>query len=444
MADSFGPRMSRGDRAAPVPGQDPPGQPPFLPDQASDEPADGVVEIDATAADRLTGEAPAVMLVNALMAAAIRRSASDIHVEPHERDVRVRLRVDGELRTLMSVPRRQRDALISRVKIMARLDIAEKRLPQDGRIRVVLVEAGRRRMVDFRASVLPTLFGEKVVLRLLDHDGLRLDLSTLGFGSGELAQFNRAIRLPWGMVLATGPTGSGKTSTLYAALACLNQPGVNILTAEDPVEFSVPGINQVQVREAIGLTFASVLRASLRQDPDILLVGEVRDAETAAIAVKSALTGHLVLSTLHTNDAPGSVTRLVNMGVEPFLVAHSVNMVCAQRLVRRICRACIEPHDIPAPALAEAGAGALLASASRLFRGRGCDACGGSGYRGRTAIFELMVMTEAMKDLVAANASTADLRRQAVRDGMTTLRESGLDRARAGETTVEEVLRVTM
>ena len=361
-----------------------------------------------------------VSLVNGLLLRAIRQGASDVHIEPYERELRVRYRVDGQLHTVLSSTPGQRDAVVSRVKVMAHLDIAEKRLPQDGRIRATFSDGGRVRPIDIRASILPTLHGEKVVLRLLDPEGLRLDLSALGFGHEELMRFDRAIRRPWGMVLVTGPTGSGKTSTLYSSLARINHPGINIVTAEDPVEFHLPGVNQVPVREHIGLTFASVLRSLLRQDPNIILVGEIRDSETAAMAVKAALTGHLVLSTLHTNDAPASITRLVNMGVEPFLVASALHLVCAQRLVRRVCAAC---RDEGPPV---------------------CDVCGGSGYKGRVGVFEVMEVTDPLRELIVANASAAELRKHAIQAGMVPLRQSGLAAAGAGLTTIDEVARETM
>jgi type IV pilus assembly protein PilB len=388
-------------------------------------------------------DGPVVQLVNAMMLSALRKGASDIHIEPGENELRVRFRIDGQLCPVPAPAFRHRDALISRLKIMARLDIAEKRLPQDGRIRADLVDRGRRRTIDFRVSVLPTIFGEKVVLRLLDPDAL-VDLAALGFETDALEPFERAIRQPWGMVLVSGPTGSGKTSTLYSSLARLNEPDVNIVTAEDPVEFNLRGVNQVQVRENIGLGFATVLRSFLRQDPNIILVGEIRDSETAAIAVRAALTGHLVLSTLHTTDAPGSLSRLVNMGVEPFLVASSLNLVCAQRLVRRICEACRERDALPAPALLEAGFSREDAGLVPLFRGRGCERCAGTGYKGRVGLFEVMEMSEPLRELAVAKASATDIRKQALRQGMTALRQRGLQKVRGGVTTLAEVLRETM
>ncbi len=401
-------------------------------------------EIDTASLERQGGEAPIIKLVNALMLSAIQKGASDIHIEPYEKEMRIRFRIDGQLHAVMAPALKYRDAIVSRVKIMARLDIAEKRLPQDGRIKARFVDRGRNRDIDFRVSVLPTLFGEKVVLRLLDPDGLKLDMSRLGFAPDALARFESAIRKPWGMVLVTGPTGSGKTNTLYSSLAQINQPGVNIMTAEDPVEFNLQGINQVQVRETIGLSFANVLRSFLRQDPNIILVGEIRDSETASIGVKAALTGHLVLSTLHTNDAPSSINRLVNMGVEPFLVANSVNLVCAQRLVRRICEACKETFDMPAAKLVEAGFSVAEAQTLKPSRGRGCDRCGGSGYKSRVGLFEVMEMSEALRELVITSAPANELRKTAIQQGMVTLRQSGLEKVRDGVTTIEEVVRETM
>jgi type IV pilus assembly protein PilB len=401
-------------------------------------------EIDAAALERQGGEAPVIRLVNALMLSAIRRGASDIHLEPYEKEVRIRFRIDGVLHHIMSPPMKYRDAITSRIKIMARLDIAEKRLPQDGRIKARFNDHGQMREIDFRVSSLPTLFGEKLVLRLLDREHLRLDMTRLGFDVPALARYEAAIRRPWGMVLVTGPTGSGKTNTLYSSIARLNQPGVNIITAEDPVEFNLTGINQVQVRENIGLTFAAALRSFLRQDPNIILVGEIRDGETAAIAVKAALTGHLVLSTLHTNDAPSTINRLVNMGVEPFLVASSVNLVCAQRLVRRVCDSCREPDPHSVESLADAGFDSAGASSARPQRGRGCERCGQTGYRGRVGLFEVMEMSEALRECVLASVPASELRRIAVQEGMVTLRQSGLQKVADGVTTVEEVVRETM
>jgi type IV pilus assembly protein PilB len=398
--------------------------------------------IDAQSLDD-RGDSSTVALVNGLLLRAVRQGASDIHIEPYERELRVRFRVDGQLRTVLSSAPGHRDAVVSRLKVMAHLDIAEKRLPQDGRIRATFSDAGRIRPIDIRASILPTLYGEKVVLRLLDPEGLRLDLTALGFAPDELVRFDRAIHRPWGMVLVTGPTGSGKTSTLYSSLARLNHAAINIVTAEDPVELHLPGVNQVQVREQIGLTFASVLRSLLRQDPNIILVGEIRDGETAATAVKAALTGHLVLSTLHTNDAPTSITRLVNMGVEPFLVASALHLVCAQRLVRRICIGCRDADETSLPDRPERERDHQRAGATR-FRGRGCDRCGGTGYHGRVGVFEVMEVTDGLRDLVVSNASAGDLRRQAIGEGMIPLRQGGLTAVEAGLTTMDEVVRETM
>jgi type IV pilus assembly protein PilB len=401
-------------------------------------------EIDAASLERQGGEAPVIRLVNALMLSAIQRGASDIHVESFEKEMRIRFRVDGVLQPVMSPPLKFRDAIVSRLKIMARLDIAEKRLPQDGRIKARFADHGASREIDFRVSCLPTLFGEKVVLRLLDPGQLRLDLGRLGFEPDALEKFERAVRRPWGMVLVTGPTGSGKTNTLYSALSQLNQPGVNIMTAEDPVEFNLSGINQVQVRDGIGLSFAATLRSFLRQDPNIILVGEIRDSETASIAVKAALTGHLVLSTLHTNDAPSSINRLVNMGVEPFLVANSLNLLCAQRLVRRVCEQCKEPAGVSTTALVEAGFLPADAAGLQTWRGRGCERCARTGYKGRVGLFEVMEITETLRELIVTGANAIELRRAAEAEGMWSLRRVGLKKVAEGVTSLEEVVRETM
>ena len=413
-------------------------------DEDGIEVVDATEEIDAASLARQSGEAPVIKLVNALMLSAIQRNASDIHVEAYEKELRVRFRIDGVLQPIMAPPMKFKDAMVSRLKIMAKLDIAEKRLPQDGRIKARFNDRGKARDIDFRMSCVPTLFGEKVVLRLLDPEGLRLDLAQLGFYPDALKKFEHAIRQPWGMVLVTGPTGSGKTNTLYSSIAQLNQPGVNIMTAEDPVEFNFAGINQVQVRDNIGLGFAASLRSFLRQDPNIILVGEIRDAETAAIGVKAALTGHLVLSTLHTNDAPSSVNRLVNMGIEAFLVANSLNLVCAQRLVRRVCEKCKVKAEIPHAALIEAGYTEAEAAGLKPFKGRGCDRCNGIGYKGRVGLFEVMAMTDRLRDLVASGVTASELRKAAIEDGMVTLRRSGLMKVADGVTTFDEVVRETM
>ncbi len=401
-------------------------------------------EIDTSSLEKQGGEAPIIKLVNALMLSAIQKGASDIHIEPYEKDMRIRFRIDGQLHAVMTPAIKFRDPIVSRIKIMARLDIAEKRLPQDGRIKARFVDRGRNRDIDFRVSILPTLFGEKVVLRLLDPEGLKLDMGRLGFEVEALARFNRNIRKPWGMVLVTGPTGSGKTNTLYSSLSIINDPGVNIMTAEDPVEFNLQGVNQVPIREGIGLTFAHVLRSFLRQDPNVILVGEIRDPETASIAVKAALTGHLVLSTLHTNDAPSSISRLINMGIESFLVANSVNLICAQRLVRRVCEQCREPTDASPVQLKEAGFSADEVATFRPLKGRGCEKCGGSGYKGRVGLFEVMEISEGLREMIVAGAPVVDLRTLAISEGMLTLRMSGLQKVREGLTTLEEVVRETM
>ncbi len=408
------------------------------------EVVDAAEEIDAASLARQGGEAPVIKLVNALMLSAIQRGASDIHVEPYEKELRVRFRIDGVLQSVMAPPMKFRDAIVSRLKIMAKLDISEKRLPQDGRIKARFNDRGHARDIDFRMSCMPTLWGEKVVLRLLDPEGLRLDLALLGFYPEALKKFEAAIRKPWGMVLVTGPTGSGKTNTLYSSIAQINQPGVNIMTAEDPVEFNFQGINQVQVRDNIGLTFANALRSFLRQDPNVILIGEIRDAETASIGVKAALTGHMVLSTLHTNDAPSSVNRLVNMGIESFLVANSLNLICAQRLVRRICEKCKVKAEIPVGTLVEGGYSPAEAAAVKPHKGRGCDRCNGTGYKGRVGLFEVMEMTDGLRELVVAGAPVSDLRALAVKEGMVTLRRSGLLKVADGVTTLDEVVRETM
>ncbi|GAB4387781.1 MAG: type IV-A pilus assembly ATPase PilB [Thermodesulfovibrionales bacterium] len=385
-------------------------------------------------------EAPIVKLVNGIFVNAIKTGASDIHIEPYETSLRVRYRVDGVMYTVMNLPHKIKAALTSRVKIMSRLDIAERRLPQDGRIKLKL---GKKREVDLRVSTLPTLFGEKTVCRLLDKSNLQVDMTKLGFEEAALQDFMAALDKPYGMILVTGPTGSGKTTTLYSALNHLNKPGINIMTAEDPVEYNFLGINQVQVREEIGLTFASALRSFLRQDPDIIMVGEIRDFETAEIAVKAALTGHLVLSTLHTNDAPSTINRLLNMGVEPFLVSSSVILIVAQRLARRICPKCKEEENVPAPALTKIGFTEEEANTITCYRGKGCQACNGSGYKGRVALYEVMLIKDEMKEMILEGASADELKKTAVRLGMATLRRSGLNKVKEGVTSIEEVLRVT-
>ena len=401
-------------------------------------------EIDLADMTKSSESAPIIKVSNLILIEALKAGASDIHVEPYEKEFRVRFRVDGILHNIMALPMRTRDPLISRLKIMAKLDISEKRLPQDGRIKIRLRVEERSRDLDLRVSSVPTHFGEKVVMRLLDKSKLQLDMTALGFDQEPLRRFKDAIDRPYGIVLVTGPTGSGKTNTLYSAIAALNDPTVNIMTAEDPIEFNLAGINQVQMKEQIGLTFASALRSFLRQDPDIILVGEVRDFETAEIAVKAALTGHLVLSTVHTNDAPSTVHRLRNMGVEPFLIASSVQLIAAQRLARVVCAKCREPVEASGAMLTELGLPAEHARTATAQRGRGCDNCGGTGYRGRTALYEMMRVTEEMKDLISRGASTSEIRRQATKDGMQTLRQAGLRKVLLGETTVDEILRLTV
>ncbi|WP_437519771.1 type IV-A pilus assembly ATPase PilB [Sorangium sp. So ce726] len=385
--------------------------------------------------------APVVRLVNAILLNAIKKGASDIHVEPYEKKLRVRYRIDGVLMEEMQPPIKLKNAISSRLKIMSSLDIAERRLPQDGRIKLKM---GRGREMDFRVSVLPTIWGEKIVLRLLDKSNLQLDMAKLGFDPKPLADFKWAIGQPWGMVLVTGPTGSGKTTTLYSALSDLNQIGSNISTAEDPVEYNLHGINQVQMHDDIGLNFAMSLRSFLRQDPDIIMVGEIRDFETAEIAVKAALTGHLVLSTLHTNDAPSTISRLLNMGVEPFLITASVNLVLAQRLARKICPDCRVPLKVDANVLLDFGFTEQQVARAELVRGAGCKTCNGSGYKGRVALYEVMRFTDALKEMVLQGASTAELKAAAVKGGMLSLRMSGIEKVLAGVTTTEEVGRVTM
>jgi type IV pilus assembly protein PilB len=401
-------------------------------------------EISAEQLTRQGEEAPVVKLVNVILMSAISKGASDIHIEPYEKEYRIRYRIDGILYNIMAPPLKMRDAITSRVKIMAKLDIAEKRLPQDGRIKIRFSDNGTAKDIDFRVSCLPTLFGEKIVLRLLDKGKLMLDMSKLGFEVESLRKLETQIQKPWGMVLVTGPTGSGKTNTLYSSISRINTPETNIMTAEDPVEFNLPGVNQVQVREAIGLNFAAALRSFLRQDPNIILVGEIRDFETAEIAVKAALTGHLVLSTLHTNDAPSTINRLMNMGIEPFLVASSLNLVCAQRLVRRICANCKTDDEVPPPALEQIGFSPEEAQQVKPKKGTGCDKCNRTGYKGRVGLYEVMDITDELRELILVGASGLELRRKAIEEGMITLRGSGLRKIKEGVTSIEEVLRETV
>ena len=401
-------------------------------------------EIDLAALAQASEDAPVVRLVNVLLVDSLRRGASDIHVEPYEKDFRIRFRIDGILYDVMHPPMKMRDALISRLKIMSKLDISEKRLPQDGRIKIKVKIDNRSRELDFRVSSLPTLFGEKVVLRLLDKDKLMLDMTKLGFEEASLEIFQRNISKPYGMVLVTGPTGSGKTNTLYSALQALNTSETNIMTAEDPVEFNLPGINQVQMKEQIGLNFAAALRSFLRQDPNIVLVGEIRDFETAEIAIKAALTGHLVLSTLHTNDAPSTISRMVNMGIEPFLVATSVNIIQAQRLIRRVCKDCKEEVKLPVEAYIEIGFSPEEAPTIKSYKGKGCQTCNGTGYKGRVGLYEVMEITDELRELIIIGASAIELRKRAMELGMITLRQSGLYKLREGTTTIEEVVKETV
>lgn len=382
-------------------------------------------------------DAPIVKLVNGVLVNAIKVGASDIHVEPFETVFRVRFRIDGSMKTIMNLPIKIKNAVVSRLKIMSKLDIAERRLPQDGRIKLKL---GKKKEVDFRVSTLPCLFGEKVVMRILDKGNLSLDLTKLGFEVGALKDFTEAINAPYGMVLVTGPTGSGKTTTLYSALSTINTTEINIMTAEDPVEYNLMGINQVQMKDEIGLNFAAALRSFLRQDPDVVMVGEIRDYETAEIGVKAALTGHLVLSTLHTNDAPGTVNRLLNMGIEPFLVASSVVLILAQRLARRICAKCKEPDPLPPEALLKAGFKQEDLKGLVIYKGKGCDVCNKTGYKGRVALYEVMPVKEDLRELILQGASADEIKKKAIALGMKTLRMSGLSKVKEGMTTIEEVL----
>lgn len=398
---------------------------------------DGAVDVNDLAS--ASEDAPVIRLVNLILVDAIKRGASDIHIEPYEKDFRVRFRVDGVLDEVMRPPIKLKNAITSRIKIMSNLDIAERRLPQDGRIKLRM---GRNREMDFRVSVLPTLFGEKIVLRLLDKSNLQLDMTKLGFEPEPLQWFKTAIHQPYGMCLVTGPTGSGKTTTLYSALSELNQVTENISTAEDPVEFNLQGINQCQMQESIGLNFAAALRSFLRQDPDIVMVGEIRDFETAEISIKAALTGHMVLSTLHTNDAPSTINRLLNMGIEPFLVTSALNVIVAQRLARRICQDCKEPMDVPQETLID-----MQVPEDKLgetiYHGRGCSTCGDSGYKGRVAFYEILRCNDELKEYILQGYSTAELKAEAIRMGMDTLRMAGIKKMLQGITTPEEVVRNT-
>jgi len=392
-------------------------------------------ESDRSAAD----EAPIVKLVNSLIADAVRKGASDIHVEPYEKSMRVRFRVDGVLSEMMAPPFKFKAAIISRLKIMAELDIAERRVPQDGRIKIKILN----RTIDLRVSSLPTIFGEKIVMRILDKANLNIDLEKLGFEPQSFKDFTAAVASPYGMVLVTGPTGSGKTTTLYSALSRINTPEVNVMTAEDPVEYNLDGINQVLVHEDVGLTFGAALKAFLRQDPNIIMVGEIRDLDTGSIAVKAALTGHLVLSTLHTNDAPSAIGRMIDMGVEPFLVSSSVNLILAQRLVRRVCAHCKHPVTLTEEVLAELQLDPEEARSATFMEGAGCVDCNNTGYRGRQGVYEVMTMTSKIRDLVLERASANDIKRVAIGEGMLTLRRDGLQKLKRGITTAQEILKET-
>jgi len=412
-----------------------------LDDEDIDFDTDVEEEGSALALARESEDAPVVRLVNMLLLNAIKKKASDIHVEPYEKRLRIRYRIDGVLTEEMSPPIKLKNALASRLKIMSQLDIAERRLPQDGRIKLKL---GRGREMDFRVSTLPTMWGEKIVLRLLDKGNLQLDMEKLGFEPKAKGDFEWAIAQPWGMVLVTGPTGSGKTTTLYSALSTLNQPDVNISTAEDPVEYNLHGINQCQMHDDVGLNFAAALRSFLRQDPDVIMVGEIRDFETAEIAVKAALTGHMVLSTLHTNDAPATISRLLNMGVEPFLITASVNLVLAQRLARRNCAECKVEIPTDLQALLDLGCTEERAKTAKMMKGKGCPTCNNTGYKGRIALYEVMRFNETLKELVLQGASSVELKMAAIKGGMSSLRMSGINKVLDGTTTPEEVGRVTM
>jgi type IV pilus assembly protein PilB len=409
-----------------------------------EEAGDFQEEVSLDQLQRSSEEAPIIKLVNLVLSESLKKGASDIHIEPYEKELRVRFRIDGVLYNIMSPPLRLKDAIISRVKIMAKLDISEKRLPQDGRIKIRTSFDNKKKEIDFRVSSLPTLFGEKIVLRILDRDNLPLDMSKLGFEESSLRRIEAGIAKPYGMVLVTGPTGSGKTSTLYSALTRLNTPEINIMTAEDPVEYNFKGINQVQIREQIGLTFAAALRSFLRQDPNIILVGEIRDFETTEIAIKAALTGHLVLSSVHTNDAPSTISRLLNMGIEPFLVATSVHLICAQRLIRKICVECKAELKTPLQTLVNLGFTQEEARTVTTMKGSGCKFCNGTGYKGRVGLYEVMDVSENIQELILVGASAREIKRKAVEEGMLTLRHSGLSKLKAGVTTVDEILRETV
>ncbi len=400
-----------------------------------------VVETEQNSDESIDVQGPIIKIVNGILIKAIKLGASDIHFEPYERTFRVRYRIDGVLRRDMALPIQIKNAMTSRLKIMAKLDIAEKRLPQDGRIKLRM---GKGREMDFRVSSIPVLYGEKVVLRLLDKSALQLDMTKLGFEDSSLADLKAAIHKPVGMILVTGPTGSGKTTTLYSALSELNKESENIITAEDPIEYNFMGINQVQMHEEIGLTFASSLRSFLRQDPDIIMVGEIRDFETAQIAVQAALTGHLVLSTVHTNDAPGTISRLIDMGIEPFLISSAIVLILAQRLIRKVCMECREAVKVHPQLLIDVGVPPDEVKSFPVYKGKGCSLCNNTGYKGRVGLYEVMPMKEELKELVLSRASTSEIKKEAIRLGMKTLRQSGIAKIKEGVTTIEEVLRSTI
>ncbi len=405
-----------------------------------DDDEDSGGKVDVFELKESADEAPVVKLVNMVLVDAIQKGASDIHWEPYEKAFRVRFRIDGVLHEMLTPPKRLESAIVSRLKIMSSLDIAERRLPQDGRIKLRY----HAREIDFRVSILPTIFGEKAVLRILDKDALQLDLTKLGFDPGALETFEKVIRQPYGMILITGPTGSGKTTTLYSAIHAINSPEHNIMTAEDPVEYNLKGVNQVQINDGIGRTFASALRAFLRQDPDVILVGETRDLETAQISIRAALTGHLVFSTLHTNDSPSTVARLIDMGIPPFLVASSLLLVMAQRLGRKVCKDCKEPYEVDEDTLLPYGHVLTGVGRTQFYKGRGCATCSFTGMKGRVAIYEVMPVSQEIRDLILKNAPVTDIRAMAQAQGMKTLRQAGLLKVLAGATTVDEVLRVTV
>jgi type IV pilus assembly protein PilB len=396
-------------------------------------------EDDQAAGAQLVDDAPVVKLINAILTDAVKRGASDIHIEPFEHEMRVRYRIDGSLEEVMKPPLKLKAALTSRIKIMSSLNIAERRVPQDGRIKLKM----GKRVIDYRVSTCPVLFGEKIVMRILDKGNLALDLSKFGFEPKAEQDLMKNILNPYGMVLVTGPTGSGKTTTLYSALSRVNTIEVNIMTAEDPVEYNLMGINQVLVRNEIGMTFAAALKAFLRQDPNIIMVGEIRDIETGGIAIKAALTGHLVLSTLHTNDAPSTITRMIDMGIEPFNVSSAVNLIVAQRLVRRICKDCKQETRYDAVELKALGTTEKEWEGVAFYKGKGCDVCNGTGYKGRAGLYEVMALSAELRRMILKGASTAELQDQAVKEGMLTLRMDGIVKIKKGVTTLEEVVKET-